>query len=139
MKVQLEKGGGMNFTAHAGAHTMQISASAKLGGASEGAHAGMRPMETVLAGLGGCSGIDVAMILQKSRQQLRGMRIEIEAERAPSEPAVFTRIHMRYILQGQLDPKKVARALSLSVEKYCSVARMLAHTAAITYDFTIAE
>jgi len=141
VKVRVQKIGGMNFEAHAaGAPRVMISASPEIGGAAEGADAGARPMEMVLMGLGGCSGIDVALILQKSRQRLTGMAIEIEGERAAATPAVFTRIHLHYILRGVgLERKKAARALALSLEKYCSVTRMLASTAEITHDFEIIE
>lgn len=101
-----------------------------------GAAAG--PMQLVLMGLGGCSGIDVVKILKKSRQDVKTFHIELDAERAQDEiPAVFTKIHARYILTGDLDPEKVRRAVDLSLEKYCSVARMLQKTATITYSFSV--
>jgi len=147
VKVRVEKTSGMNFAAYAGGRRVMISASPEVGGGgitdggvTDGDQAGARPMEMVLMGLGGCSGIDVALILAKSRQNLAGMAIEITAERAPAPPAVFTRIHLHYILRGAgLRRKKVARALTLSLDKYCSVTRMLASTAEITHDFEIIE
>lgn len=117
-------------------HRVRIAASPDVGGGGDGP----RPMEMVLMGLGGCSGIDVMLILKKSRQQVRTFEIDIEADRADSVPAVFTRIHVHYRLSGDnLDPKKVARAAALSMEKYCSVTRMLSHAATITHDIEIVD
>ncbi|MDA7961333.1 MAG: OsmC family protein [Gammaproteobacteria bacterium] len=140
MKVRVEKVRGMNFAAHAVREAgenprVAISASPEIGGGD-----GARPMEMVLMGLGGCTAIDVGIILGKSRQVLTDLSIDISAERADAHPAVFTRIHLHYTLRGEnLERRKVARALSLSLEKYCSVTRMLAATAEITHDFEIAE
>lgn len=138
MRVKLVHVGGMNFEAVADSgRRVVMSAAAEAGG---GDNAGPRPMEVVLMGLGGCSGIDVLSILRKSRQRVSACEIGIEAERADAVPAVFTRIHIRFRLRGErLDRNKVARAVSLSMEKYCSVTRMLEKTAAITHDFEIAE
>ncbi len=95
-------------------------------------------MEVVLSGLGGCSAIDVMLILQKSRQSVRHCEIEIDAQRAETIPNVFTHIHLHYRLTGdQLDPKKIARAIDLSKEKYCSVTKMLENTAEISSSFEI--
>lgn len=99
---------------------------------------GPRPMEMVLLGLGGCSAFDVVHILKKARQSISGCEVDIEAERAATDPKVFTRIHMRFLLQGeQLSEKHVDRAVSLSAEKYCSVVRMLSSTAEITHEWRI--
>ncbi len=135
MKVRLKQFGALNFEARADSgHRVVMAASPEVGG--EGA--GPRPMEMVLMGLGGCSGIDVALILRKSRQRVRDFEIDIEAERADAVPAVFTRIHVHYRFRGEnLDPGKVARAVALSMEKYCSVTRMLERAATITHDFEI--
>lgn len=137
MRVKLAHVGGMNFEAVADSgRRVVMSAAAEAGGDNTGP----RPMEMVLMGLGGCSGIDVLSILRKSRQRVSACEIGIEAERADAVPAVFTRIHIRFRLRGErLDRNKVARAVSLSMEKYCSVTRMLEKTAAITHDFEIAE
>src|SRR5262245_31958470 len=82
---------------------------------------GVRPMEMLLLGLGGCTAIDVVLILKRGREQITDCAIEIEAERATTDPKVFTTIAMRYIVTGRsLDPKKVERAINLSAEKYCS-------------------
>lgn len=107
---------------------------------SGGQDLGPRPMEMVLLGLGGCSAVDVVHILKKARQPLGGCEVEIEAERAETDPKVFTRIHMRFSLRGEgLSEKHVDRAVSLSTEKYCSVARMLASTAEITHEWRIEQ
>jgi putative redox protein len=97
-------------------------------------------MELVLAGTGGCTAFDVVHILRKGREAITGCRVELEAERAPADPKVFTRIHIHFIVTGRgLDPKKVARAIELSATKYCSASIMLAKTAVITHDFEIRE
>lgn len=96
---------------------------------------GPRPMEMILLGLGGCSAFDVVHILQKGRRAVAACEVEIDAERATADPKVFTRIHMRFVVRGaDLDRARVERAVSLSAEKYCSVARMLAATAEITHE-----
>lgn len=137
MRVKLTHVGGMNFEAVADSGRRVVMSAALDAG---GDNAGPRPMEMVLMGLGGCSGIDVLSILRKGRQRVSACEIVIEAERADAVPAVFTRIHIRFRLRGErLDRGKVARAVSLSMEKYCSVTRMLEKTAAITHDFEIAE
>ena len=101
---------------------------------------GVRPMEMLLLGLGGCTSIDVVSILKKSRQQVLDCEVSLEAERADEVPKVFTRIHIHFIVSGKdLDPAKVDRAVSLSADKYCSASRMLEKTAKITHDFEIVE
>ena len=103
-----------------------------------GQEQGPRPMEMVLLGLGGCSAFDVVHILQRGRRALAECVVELEAERATEDPKVFTRIHMHFIVRGEgLAGKHVERAVELSAEKYCSVARMLASTATITHDWTL--
>ena len=97
-------------------------------------------MEMLLMGTGGCAAFDVVLILKKSRQEIRGCEVEIEAERASQEPKVFTRIHFHFILAGkELNPKQVERAINLSAEKYCSASIMLGKTAELTHDFEIIE
>ena len=113
-----------------------------LDGAPEigGRNLGVRPMEMVLMGAGGCTALDVVMILKKSRQKISDCMVEIEADRAKEDPKVFTRIHYHFILIGNdLKPQKVERAINLSAEKYCSVSIMLGKTAEITHDFAILE
>ena len=105
-----------------------------------GRNLGIRPMEMLILGLGGCTSFDVVSILRKSRQALVDCEVEIEAERATEVPKVFTRIHLHFIVKGnQLDEKKVAKAIELSAEKYCSASKMLEKTATITHDFEIVE
>ena len=92
-----------------------------------GVNAGPRPMETLLLGMGGCSSFDVVYILERSRQQVTGCRLEIDAERADTEPAVFTRIRLHFIVSGvDLKESLVRNAVRLSAEKYCSASIMLA-------------
>lgn len=105
-----------------------------------GRNLGVRPMEMLLIGMGGCTEFDVLLILRKARQPVTGCVVELEAERAPSDPKVFTRIHAHFILTGQgLDPRQVERAIRLSAEKYCSASIMLGATATITHDFEIRD
>jgi putative redox protein len=99
--------------------------------------AGPSPMEILLGALGACTSVDVALILEKKRQKLESLEIEISGERAPEPPAVWTKIEMLYRLSGTLDEKAVRDAIELSQNKYCSVAAMLRKTAEITYRFEI--
>lgn len=103
-----------------------------------GHNSGMRPMQLLLAGIGGCSAIDVISILRKQRQPLDDIKITVDGEREPNKvPSLFTNIHLHYDLFGNLDEQKVRRAVELSAEQYCSVGKMLEKTAEVTYDFTI--
>jgi putative redox protein len=105
-----------------------------------GRNLGVRPMEMVLLGLGGCSAFDVMMILKRSREQVTDCAVELDAQRAETDPKVFTKIEMRYVVTGRsLDRKKVERAVSLSAEKYCSASAILAKTAEITHSIEIIE
>ena len=98
------------------------------------------PMELVLMGLGGCTLFDVVMILEKGRQPLEGCVVELDADRAETDPKVFTRIRVHFIFTGRgLDPAKLDRAIKLSAEKYCSASAMIGKTAEITADFEIVE
>ena len=103
-----------------------------------GRNLGFRPMEMLLLGLGGCSAFDVVMILKRGREAVTDCVIEVDAERATTDPKVFTKIVMRYIVTGKaLDPKKVERAVNLSAEKYCSATATLAKTATIAHEVEI--
>lgn len=103
-----------------------------------GRNLGVRPMEMLLLGMGGCTAFDVVSILKKSRQPIIDCVAEIQAERAAQDPKVYTSIHVHFIVTGQdLDEKRVARAVKLSAEKYCSASIMLGKTATITHDFEI--
>ena len=105
-----------------------------------GRNLGVRPMEMLLLGLGGCTAFDVVAILQKSRQDMVDCEVEIQAERAEEVPRVFTKIHIHFIVSGRgLDEKKVRTAVELSADKYCSASRMLEKVADITHDFEIVE
>ncbi|MEZ5479047.1 MAG: OsmC family protein [Thiolinea sp.] len=127
----------MSFVGESGSgHSVVMDASPDVGGRD----LGVRPMEMLLLGLGGCSSIDVMLILQKSQQQVTNCTVEISAERADKEPKVFTRIHLHFIVEGrQLADNKVARAIKLSAEKYCSASLMLEKTAEITHDYEVLE
>jgi putative redox protein len=106
----------------------------------EGRSPGPSPMELVLIGLGSCSGYDVVHILEKGREAIEDVTVELEAERAQQDPKVFTRIHMHFVVKGRgVAPEKVERAIALSVEKYCSASAMIAKTATITHDFEVVD
>lgn len=99
-----------------------------------------RPMELLLAGAGGCTAFDVVMILQRGRHAVSGCEVQLKAERADSDPKVFTRIHYHYIVRGAgLKHEVVERAIKLSADKYCSASLMLGKTAVITHDFEIVD
>ncbi len=105
-----------------------------------GRNLGVRPMEMLLLGMGGCAEFDVIHILRKSRQDVRFCEIELQAERADAEPRVFTRIHAHFRVGGRgLTEKAVERAVRLSAEKYCSASIMLGETAKISHDFELVE
>ena len=105
-----------------------------------GQNLGIRPMEMLILGLGGCSAFDVMLILNKSKQRVEHCEVELDYDRSEELPKVYTRIHLHFIVSGrQLDPARVKRAISLSAEKYCSASIMLGKTATITHDFEIIE
>lgn len=105
-----------------------------------GRNLGPRPMEMLLLGTGGCTSYDVVAILKKQRQQVTDCVAEIDAERADTDPKIFTKIHIHFVVQGKdLKPEAVERAVKLSAEKYCSASIMLGKTAEITHDFEILE
>lgn len=99
-----------------------------------------RPMETVLAGTGGCTAYDVVLILRRGRHNVQGCSVHLTSERAPADPKVFTRIHMHFTVSGKSIPAAaIERAIALSHEKYCSASIMLAATATITTSFELLE
>jgi putative redox protein len=103
-----------------------------------GRELGIRPMEMILLGTGGCTAFDVVHILKKARQPITDCVVELNAERADTEPKVFTKIHIHFIVTGRdLPEKQVQRAVSLSAEKYCSATQMLGKVVAITHDYEI--
>ena len=108
--------------------------------AAGGRNLGPRPMEMLLLGAGGCTSFDVISILKKSRQAVSDCYVELEAERAETDPKVFTKIHMHFVVTGKdIKPEAVEKAIKLSAEKYCSASIMLGQTAAITHDFEVIQ
>lgn len=141
-KVSWTGPGGMGFWAETGSgHALVMDGAPNADGSPGGGHnLAPRPMEMVLAGTGGCTAYDVVMILQRGRQQVAGCHIQLKAERAPTDPKVFTQIHMHYVVTGKgLSEAAVERAIQLSHEKYCSASMMLSKTAAMTSSFEIVE
>ncbi len=107
---------------------------------TSGADLAPRPMETVLAGTGGCTAYDVVLILRRGRHDVRGCTVQLKAERADTDPKVFTQIHMHFVVTGHKIPAvAVERAIAMSHEKYCSASIMLSKTAAITTSFELKE
>lgn len=107
---------------------------------SGGRDMGVRPMEMLLLGLGGCTQFDVVHILRKGRHQVSLCEVDLEAERADTEPKIFTKIHVHFTISGPgLTEKTVERAVKLSAEKYCSASLMLGEVADITHDFELVE
>ena len=99
-----------------------------------------RPMETVLAGAGGCTAYDVVLILKRGRHDVRGCTVKLTSERAPTDPKVFTKIHMHFAVTGKsIPPAAVERAVAMSHDKYCSATIMLAKTAQVTTSFEVAQ
>jgi len=108
--------------------------------AAGGRNLGPRPMEMLLIGAGGCTSFDVITILKKSRQLVTDCYVELEAERAETEPRVFTKIHLHFVIKGHdIKPAVVEKAIKLSAEKYCSASIMLGTTAAVTHDFEVIQ
>ena len=131
MKTRIKWVEGVSFVGESGGHAVVIDGAPENGGRN----LGMRPMEMVLTGAAACTAFDVVFILRKARQPVADVVVTAEAERAPEEPRIFTRIHLVYTVAGRgLDLKQVERAVKLSKEKYCSATIMLARTAEITYE-----
>jgi putative redox protein len=137
MKATIIWTGGVSFAGSAeSGHTITMDGAPEMGGQNKGA----RPMETVLIGMGGCTAFDVVHILKKQRQDVTDCEANIDAQRADTDPKVFTRIHIHFTVTGRnLDPKKVGHAIELSATKYCSASIMLGKTAEITHDFEIVQ
>ncbi len=122
------------LAANSNGNTLHFDTGPEEGGSGQG----VGPMQAVAMALGGCSGIDIVMILEKQRQNLRKFHTAITYDRAEEEtPALFTNLHVHYEFEGELDPEKVRRAVDLSVNKYCSVAKILEKTASITVSWSI--
>jgi putative redox protein len=128
---------GMSFVAETGSgHLLPMDGAPDAGGRN----LAPRPMETLLAGLGGCTAFDVVLILQRGRHDVTDCTVKITAERAATDPKVFTRIHLHYTVTGKaLKPDAVERALKLSAEKYCSASIMFGKTAELTHSLEIHE
>lgn len=138
MKAVVKWVDGVRFLAESGSgHTVTLEGPPEHGGRNTG----MRPMELLLLGVGGCSSYDVLTILQKARQDVRDCHCELTAERADAVPAVFTRIHLHFVVTGRaLKEAQVKRAVELSAEKYCSASIMLGKAGVdITHDFEMIE
>ncbi len=128
---------GMTFVAETGSGHAVVMDGAPEGG---GRNLGPRPMEMVLLGTGGCTAYDVVLILRKSGQDVRGCDTRLVAERAPTDPKVFTRIGFHFTVRGRgLKPNLVERAIKLSHDKYCSATAMLGKTAEITLAWDVVE
>ena len=135
MRVMLRRANdAVHFVAETGGGgRVPIDGAPAIGGQGLGA----RPMELLLAGLAGCSAMDVLGILRKQRQTVDDLTVAVEGERAPGEPSVFTRIHVHFAVRGPTDGDAVARAVALSMDKYCSAARVLERSAVISYSHTL--
>ncbi len=128
---------GMAFSAETGSGHLLTMDGAPDGG---GRNLAPRPMETLLAGAGGCTAYDVVLILKRGRHDVRGCRVKLEAQRAENDPKVFTAIHLHFVVTGRALPAAaVERAIALSHEKYCSATIMLGATARITTSHEIVE
>jgi putative redox protein len=128
---------GMAFVAETGSGHFITMDGAPDGG---GRNLAPRPMETVLAGTAGCTAYDVVLILQRGRHAVKGCQVKVTAERATTDPKVFTRIHLHFVVSGtQLAAAAVERAIALSHERYCSATIMLAKTAEVTTGFEVVE
>ncbi len=135
MKVEIER---VNDKVHLEAKNeqgviVQMDGSPEIGGLDLGA----RPMQLVLMALGGCTSMDMLSMLSKMREQVKAYKVTVNAERATEHPMVFTKIHIHYILEGNLKKENVEKAINLSMDKYCSVTHMLNKTAVITHSFEI--
>ena len=133
---------GMTFLAETGSgHTLVMDGAPDNAKPDNGgANLAPRPMETLLAGTGGCTAYDVVLILKRGRQDVRGCSVKLTSERAPSDPKVFSKIHMHFTVTGKnLGHSNVERAIAMSHDKYCSATIMLGKTADITTSFEVLE
>ena len=135
MKTRVKWLDNMSFVGESGSgHSIVMDGPPEFGGRN----LGVRPMEMLLLGLGGCASFDVVSMLKKSKQDLVDCEVEITAERADEEPKVFTKIHLHFVISGNdLSDKRVERAIELSAEKYCSASIMLGKTAVVTHDYEL--
>jgi putative redox protein len=131
---------GMGFVAETGSgHVLAMDGAPDAAKPENGgANLAPRPMETVLAGTGGCAAYDVVLILKRGRHDVQGCSVKLTSERAPADPKVFTAIHMHFTVRGKDIPATaVERAIALSHDKYCSASVMLGKTAEITHSFEV--
>jgi putative redox protein len=137
MKTRVKWVEGAAFLGESGSgHAVLMDGAPEAGGRN----LGPRPMEMLLLGLGGCSAFDVVLILKRGREKVTDCVVEIEAERAPTDPKVFTDIRLRYVVTGRsLDRAKVERAVQLSAEKYCSASAILGKTATLSHTIDVVE
>ncbi len=137
MKARVKWVEGMAFMGETeSGHAVVMDGPADIGGRN----LGPRPMEMLLLGAGACSSVDVVSILKKGRQDVTDCWVELDADRAATEPKVFTKIHMHFVVVGKgLKPESVERAVKLSAEKYCSASIMLGKSAEVTHDFEVRE
>lgn len=135
MKAKITWLNGRAFVAESGSgHAVVIDGAPENGGRN----IGVRPMEMMLMGLGGCSAFDVVMILEKSREKVTSCEVTLEAERASEDPKIFTKVKLIYTLRGEnLKPAAVERAITLSHEKYCSASKMFEKTATLEHEWYI--
>ena len=136
------EGSAMSFVAHTGSgHTLRMDGVPDAAKPENGgANLAPRPMETVLAGAGGCTAYDVVLILKRGRQDVRGCSVKLTSERADTDPKVFTKIHMHFVVTGKgLNAGTVERAIAMSHDKYCSATIMLGKTADITTSFELVD
>ncbi len=137
MQCTVRWGEGMTFIAETGSNHLVTMDGAPEGG---GRNLAPRPMEVLLAGAGGCTAYDVVVILKKNGQEVRGCEVKLAAERAATDPKVFTKIHYHFVVRGRnLKRNLVEQAVRLTHEKYCSATAMLAKTAEISKDFELIE
>lgn len=135
MEINLiRKSGKFNFEAqNESGFTVELDANPAIGGEGKG----FRPMEMLLVGLGGCSGIDMVNILTKQKEDLADIKINIKASRVNAEPAIFEEINIQFNLTGNLSVAKVERALQMTFDKYCSVSNILGRSATINFSYSI--
>jgi len=137
VEAKVKLAGGMQFEGlSSSGHRLIMDADDELGGQNKG----FRPMELLLVGFGGCTGMDVISILRKKRQNVTGLEINVKGERADSHPHVYKDVHIEYVVRGkEVQKEAVERAIALSLDKYCSVGATLGMTATITHSYWIVE
>ena len=136
-EARVKLAGGMQFEGvSSSGHRLIMDADDSSGGQNKG----FRPMELLLVGFGGCSGMDVISILRKKRQNVTGLEMNVKGERADSHPHVYTDIHIEYVVRGkEIQKEAVERAIALTLDKYCSVGATLAKAGTITHSYRIVE